>query len=319
MPLDDFAAREGGKKFLEDFFPGLMANSYSGGKLWSIPFQRSTPVFYWNKDHFREAGLDPERPPKNWDELREYARKLTIRDGDKVNRWGLIIPGTWYDWTFEGFVRQNGGELMDPEGKRIQFSSPQALQALELWVELTQKDKVIPPVSTWGSTPPDFVAGRTSMLYHSTGSLRFFTDSVKFPFGVGFLPGRKSYGTPVGGANFHILRGTPAENQKAAWTFITWMTNTDNAAKWSIASGYIAVRKSAYNTAAMKEYAQKVPGILVARDHLEYAHARMGGPNFTKARINLVTRIEETLAGRLTAKQALDLVQKETLEIMRGK
>ncbi|MBI2563574.1 MAG: ABC transporter substrate-binding protein, partial [candidate division NC10 bacterium] len=176
VPLDEFIKQEGGKKFLDDFFPAFLANSLRGGKIWSWPFQRSLPLFYWNKEQFKEVGLDPNQPPQTWDELRDYARRLTVREGDAIKRYGVTISGGWNDWLFEAFVRQVGGQLMDPEGRQITFNSPQALEALDFWVTLSQKDKVMPPTTTWASTPPDFVTGRTSMLFHSSGILRFVKD-----------------------------------------------------------------------------------------------------------------------------------------------
>ena len=78
MPLDDLIASDDeGKSYIDDFLPSFMEDSYVDGKIYSIPFQRSTEILYYNKDKFKEAGLDPESPPKNWDELLEDAKKLT--------------------------------------------------------------------------------------------------------------------------------------------------------------------------------------------------------------------------------------------------
>lgn len=187
-PMNDMASDE----YLADFFPAFMENSYSeDGRLWGVPLQRSTPVFYWNKEHFGEVGLDPDTPPANWQELREFAEKLVIRDrqsGEKT-RYGVTISGGWNDWLFQAFAHQNGIGLIDYLESTVHLNSPEAVEALEFWVELTQEAKVAPPHSTWASTPPDFVVGRTSMLYHSTGILTFLKNSAPFDFGVGFMPG----------------------------------------------------------------------------------------------------------------------------------
>ncbi|WP_084584815.1 extracellular solute-binding protein [Thermus tengchongensis] len=85
---------------VRDFFPAFMMNSTLDGRVYSLPFQRSTPILYYNKEAFREAGLDPERPPQTWDELVEYAKRLTKRDAQgRVIRYGVAIPtedrSTW--------------------------------------------------------------------------------------------------------------------------------------------------------------------------------------------------------------------------------
>lgn len=306
-PLDEFVTEE----FLSDFFPAFLENSYSDGHIWGIPFQRSTPVFYWNKEHFREAGLDPNKPPTTWDELREYAEKLTVRDPatGEVIRWGVTISGGWNDWLFQCFVRQNGSKLIDYHERSAVFNSPEAVEALEFWVDLTQNLKVAPPHSTWASTPPDFVAGRTSMLYHSTGVLTFIRDSAQFEFGVGFLPAKVSYGAEVGGGNLFIGKGIPEANKQAAWKFIEFLTTPEMAARWSRDSGYVATRKSAYEVPEMVAYTTENPEYLVARDQLQYAAGKMMSPAFQRVREILKTALDEATAGRTGPKAALDGAQ----------
>ncbi len=87
-----------------------MENSQTGGKTWGIPFQRSTIVLYWNKELFKEAGLDPNQPPANWKEMLEYAQKLTKRDASgKVTQWGVQIPSSGFPyWLFQALAIQNG-------------------------------------------------------------------------------------------------------------------------------------------------------------------------------------------------------------------
>ncbi|RMF84205.1 MAG: extracellular solute-binding protein, partial [Nitrospinota bacterium] len=98
IPLDDYIKAEGGEAFLEQFFPAFFGNAKVEGHIYSFPFQRSTPILYWNKDAFREeaaalkkAGLDPNRAPKTWDELVAYAKILTKREDGEVKRYGVII------------------------------------------------------------------------------------------------------------------------------------------------------------------------------------------------------------------------------------
>src|SRR3546814_9554899 len=95
-----------------------MENSQTGGKTWGIPFQRSTIVMYWNKEAFQEAGLDPETPPQNWNELVEYGQKLTKRDASgNVARWGVQIPSSGFPyWLFQALTTQNDVRLMNAEG-----------------------------------------------------------------------------------------------------------------------------------------------------------------------------------------------------------
>src|SRR5574341_639342 len=317
IPLDDYVKKAEGGKFWGDFFPAFRENSVVKGKIWWIPFQRSTPVFYWNKELFKKAGLDAERPPQTWADLKETAKKLTIREGNEVKQWGVTVSGGWSDWLFEAFVRQNGGWLINPEGTKANFASKEAEEALDFWVDLMHREKVGPPHSTWASTPPDFVAQRTAMLYHSTGILTFLKNSAKFDFGVGFMPARKSFGAEVGGGNLAISRKIPKERQDAAWKFIEWMTGSENAAQWSIASGYVATRKSAYELAVMKEFVGKDPRYLVAREQLKYASGKMMAPNFQKIREILKRQLDDAVDGKLPPAAALALVQQQVEAVIK--
>ena len=114
---------------LDSFYPALMANSRAGGKTWGIPFQRSTILLYWNKALFKEAGLDPNRPPADWTEMADYAKKLTRRDSaGNVVQWGLQIPSSGFPyWLFQGLTTANGLELMNAAGTETRFDQPAAV------------------------------------------------------------------------------------------------------------------------------------------------------------------------------------------------
>src|ERR1041385_2770640 len=99
VPFDDFVTGEAERAWIKSFFPAFMENSQTGGKTWGIPFQRSTIVLYYNKDAFKDAGLDPNHPPATWTEMREYAQKLTKRDASgNVMQWGVQIPSSGFPY-----------------------------------------------------------------------------------------------------------------------------------------------------------------------------------------------------------------------------
>src|SRR3546814_21052274 len=105
-------------EWLDSFYPALMANSRIEGKTWGIPFQRSTIVAYYNKDKFREAGLDPNSPPKTWGELISMGKAMT-----KNGTYGLMFPSTGYpSWTFQALARSEerrvGKECVSPSRYR---------------------------------------------------------------------------------------------------------------------------------------------------------------------------------------------------------
>ncbi|MBU0972523.1 MAG: extracellular solute-binding protein, partial [Proteobacteria bacterium] len=146
LAFDDLVTTPDDKQWLDSFYPALMANSRTGNKTWSIPFQRSTIVMYYNKDAFRKAGLDPDKPPSTWEELAEMGKKLLIKDSDgKVTQWGLEIPSTGYPyWMFGALSKQNSEVLMNDAGTETYFDSPGVIQALDFWKSLGTEHKIMP-------------------------------------------------------------------------------------------------------------------------------------------------------------------------------
>ena len=109
-----------------------MANGQIDGKTWSIPFQRSTIVLYWNKDAFKEAGLDPDKAPASWDEMIAIGKKLVKKDaGGNVVRWGVEIPTTGYAyWMLQALAIENGQKLMNDAGNEVYLTAPKTVAAL---------------------------------------------------------------------------------------------------------------------------------------------------------------------------------------------
>jgi sn-glycerol 3-phosphate transport system substrate-binding protein len=315
IQLDDYI-KTADASYITDFYDAFMANSKDGGKVYGIPFQRSTPVLYYNKDLFKEVGLNPDQAPKTWAEMVDMAKKLTKSDG---SRWGVEIPSDGFPyWVFEGMAIGNGKNFVDDTGTKTFFNDPAVVQALDAWVGLGTKDKVEPAsIVIWNTTPDDFLGGKAGMIWHTTGSLTNILKNAKFPVGVGFLPGLKQPGAPTGGGNFYLFKKTPAEKQAAAWKFIQFMSSPEYAAKWTIDSGYVAPRKSAWDTPALKDYTAKNPQALVARDQLQYAARELSthsGPQIQKV---FGDELQAALTGKKQPQAAMDDAQKNADNILK--
>jgi len=254
----------------------------------------------------------------SWDELVEYSKILTIREGNQTKQYGLIIPGGWNDWIFEAFSRQNGSQLIKEDGLTVTFNTPQNLEALKLWVKLTQELKVCPVLRPWNITPDDFIGGVTAMMYYSTGGMAKIRKTAQFNWGAAFQPAGKQYGTPVGGGDFHIFKGIPKENQDAAWKFAKFMTTPKMAAHWSIESGYVAVNKNSYDLQEMKEFLKQFPQMTVARDQLEYAYPKMMAVNYQLIRNAMTTNLDAAIEGKKTPEEALVDAQKLMEQAIKG-
>ena len=317
-PLNQFVDRDkDGKDYLNDFFPALFMNARDGDTLWAVPFQRSTPVLYYNKDAFTKAGLDPSKPPKSWNELAEDAKRLTVRDpSGNTTQWGVEIP-TYY-WILQGFVIENGGQLMNDDGSKALFNSPATIAALKFWVDLQKQDKVMPSAAMpWKTVATDFTSGRTAMIFHSTGSLVGFRTGAKFPVGVAFMPAKQDFGVPTGGGNLYVFKGLADDRKQAAWTFVRWMTAPEQAARWSIGSGYIAVRQSAWDLPVMKEYTAKYPEALVGRDQLKYAKKEFATHELTRLWKIMDDSFAAVMTGSKTPEAGMQEAQKQADEVLK--
>lgn len=320
VPFDELIRTPADRAWMSSFYPGFMKNSQTGGKTWGIPFQRSTIVMYWNKELFKQAGLDPNRPPQNWAELVDYGKKLTQRDAaGKVSTWGVQVPSSGFPyWLFQGFTTQNGVELMNAAGTQTYFDKPEVVEALQYWVDLSRKHQIHPPgVVEWGTTPKDFFERKAAIIWTTTGNLTNIRTNAKFEFGVAMLPAGKQRGTPTGGGNFYVFKKASAAEREAAMKFIQWVTSPKHAAEWAIATGYVAVSPAAWDTPEMKKYLADFPAPTVARDQLQYAVAELSTHENQRVTKALNDGLQAALTGAKTPQQALQDAQREAERILR--
>jgi len=318
IPFDEKSEPE--KSWIGSFFPAFMENSRTGGNTWGIPFQRSTIVLYWDKQAFGEAGLDPEKPPAGWQEETAFAQKLTRRDasGNAV-QWGMQIPSSGFPyWLFQALTTQNDVVLMNQAGDRTFFDKPAVIEALQRWLDLGRKLKVMAPgVIEWGTTPKDFFERKTAMMWTTTGNLTNVRNNAKFPFGVAMLPAGKRRGTPTGGGNFYIFKKVSRAQQEAALKFARWMTSPERAAQWGIDTGYVAVRPDAWSTTAMKKYVEGFPAAAVARDQLQYAVAELSTHENQRVTKALNDGLQAALTGSKSPEQAMKDAQSEAERLLK--
>jgi sn-glycerol 3-phosphate transport system substrate-binding protein len=268
-PLDDLVAST--KVDKTDYVDSLINEGVKGGKLWWIPFARSTPLFYYNKDMFKAAGL-PERGPKTWDEFMEWAPKLVKKEGDTIKTAAINFVGgaSYVAWIFQGMIWQFGGkysnEITDPEFK-ITLAEPPGVEAGQFVADLIYKHKV---AINSKDAQVDFQNGLSATTMLSTGSLAGVTTGVagKFQFGTAFLPEKKAFGCCTGGAGLGITQAAPAPKQQAAFDFVKFASSPEQQVIWSQETGYMPVRKSSVNSADMKTFFDKNPNAKVAVDQL---------------------------------------------------
>lgn len=319
IPFDGLAKTDADKAWMTSFYPAFMDNSMTGGKTYGIPFQRSTPVLYWNKEAFAAAGLDPNIPPATWEEQVAFGKKLTKRDGNgNVTQWGVRIPSSGFPYRlFQGLTTQNDVILANDAGNKTNFDDPAVVEALQYLVDLSTKHEVMQPgIIEWGATPKAFFEGQTAMMWTTTGNLTNVRTNAPFDFGVAMLPAHKRRGAPTGGGNFYIFKDSTDEQKAASFDFIRWITAPEQAAKWTIATGYVAPRPDAWETPAMKAYVADFPPALVARDQLEFAVAELSTYQNQRITSILNDALEAAITGAKAPAEALKEAQAQADRVL---
>lgn len=247
------------KTFFDDY---LYGDSH-----WAIPYARSTPLFYYNKTHFQEAGL-PDRAPKTWDEVAEFAEKIKAKglDTQAVCHWAK--PDNYLPWYYQNQAWGWGGAYSD-KWDLSPLTGDGMIKSLE-WTAKTMKSNGGWANVTSNSQSDDLSAGTISMCLESTGAMKNLTANAHDPIGAGFLPGgpvNTDNVCPTGGTGLGIASKVTPEEQIAGIKFLQWLTNPENCIKFSAGTGYLPVQKSA-DTASLLKINPMVQVSLDQLDHL---------------------------------------------------
>lgn len=238
IPLSDMLGDK-----VDEFFNGTVDAATYEEEVYGIPFTAGSMVLFYNKDMFREAGLDPEAPPATWDEFRDASLALKENGMDAfglMGGWGGSFE--WLPWFW-----QNGGEIVDENGK-VAFNSEEGMEATKFFLNLLTVDKVIPEAAlTWKSWDEltvgfanESFAMCQGMSVLSTGLER---QGVDFEMGVSLLPGQKEEANTLGGSHLVINKNT--KDQELAYAFLDFLTDKEQALDLCDQNGHIAARVDA--------------------------------------------------------------------------
>lgn len=259
--------------WLDDLFPVMRQECSRQGMLVSLPFNKSVPVYYYNKDLFRKAGLDPDKFPATWDDFVAAAKELTVdRNGDGVpEQWGTAFT-VGAAWMFQCLILQNGGDIFSPDGRRVVFDSPEGVEALQYLVDLLYKHRVA-FLTTGYEHQNDFLSGRVAMIQSSSASLSYMAQQkIPFELGIAPLPGRKRRAVVISGTNVIMFRQPDQSLMKRGWEFVRWMMEPASSARWSAETSYLPVRRSALDEKALRDKFARYPGLEAAYRQLDYAY-----------------------------------------------
>lgn len=262
-PLEDLFDKAGVKP--EDYVQPLYEDYAFGGKHYALPYSRSTPLFYYNKDLWTKAGL-PDNGPESWDQLREWSEPLKAAGAPLSFVTG---DGVGYlDWIAQGLLWSKGGAYSDEYTAK--FTDPNTLAA----ATFLQEFKATGTYDVSSDPAPVFSSGQAAAMIESTGSLKGILDGAagKFEVGTAFLPGPQGQACPTGGAGLAIPAGISDERKINALKAIGFLTSAESTATFAEGTGYMPVQTAALQSETMKAYLAKTPQAQTALDQLPHTH-----------------------------------------------
>ncbi len=263
LPLDDLLNAQGVD--VNDYQDSLINEGVRQGVHYWIPFARSTPLFYYNKEKWAAAGL-PDRGPETWDEFMEWAPNLLEMEGEEMKTAAFTHPdgASYIAWLFQPVTWQWGGKYSDPDFT-MHMTDELTVAAGQFYKDTVHTYKWARPSK---DVQADFIGGLTAAAMMSTGSMGGIKANATFEFGTAFLPKKEHFGCCTGGAGLAILSRTPAEKQAPAMQYIAYASSPESTAFWSQNTGYMPVRKSALDLPEMQTYFETYPQFKTAVDQL---------------------------------------------------
>lgn len=289
LPLGDSAGSA------KDYFPASLDAVTKGGKLYGVPVDLSALALFYRTDTFKAAGI--AKPPATWAEFQADAKKLTTGTNH-----GVGLFGGWGAFEFYPWLWQSGAEVMNKDQTKATFNSADAVNALQLWVDL-QKESM--PAGMATATEDDlkgpFVSGSLAMMTSGPWMIPSLkTAGIDGKWAVAPLPTDRHSATVLGGLDLVVLKNT--KNADAAKTFVKWLMQDSVQKAWASTLGYIPVKTSLYSDPTFKND----PYVSAFADVLKQARSRPTIAQAGDVDTALGNAVQAALSGTKSAKDALD-------------
>jgi ABC-type glycerol-3-phosphate transport system substrate-binding protein len=301
-PLNGFISEEDKNDIMSQFWKGVTRNR----NIYAIPFNQSVQVLYYNKTAFKDAGLDPEKPPKTWDDVIEYGKKLTrdFNGDNKIDQWGVLISLEGV-FGFTPLIRQLGGEFLNEDRTQALFNSDAGVKVMKLLQDMVYTYRIMPSNWTLFEGANAFLSGKIAMGPITCAGIKYAEENLPWDLGIAPLPYIKNKSVLLGGAGI-VVFAKQSYKRKAALSFIQWLTNRENCIRWHEETGYLPLRRSAIESLELRSFHRDNPNYKVPVDQLPYSRP----PDFTPLlpQIDQIVRfaIEDILINRRDPQQVLD-------------
>lgn len=303
-----------------------LINYYTiNGTLYSMPFNSSASILLYNKDTFKEVGLDPEKAPKSYKELAEAAKKLT--KGTERYGFAMIMDA----WFIEQLLANENTLYVNEENGRA-GKSPTAvayngekIKTIFNWLNDMYRDNTATSYGKeYQNTRAAFLSGKVSMYIDSSAGIQQLTELANFEIGSAYVPSENGEftGVPIGGASLWITNSVSDEKQAAAWDFVKYAVSKESQALWASSTGYYSVNKEAYDLDLLKKDLEKTPQKLVAVNEIKDTQKTAATSGaivgvFPELRKVMTDSMEKVYVGREKIDKIIDKMVKESDRIVK--
>jgi sn-glycerol 3-phosphate transport system substrate-binding protein len=313
--------KQAGVPFDPNAYVPAVAGYYTApsGEMLSFPFNSSTTVFHYNKDAFKAAGIDTEKPPTTWPEVALAAAKL------KASGHKCPFTSSWMSWTqLESFSAWHNTEFatkgngMRGIDARLNFNSPLHVRHIENLANMAKSGLMIYK-GRGNAADATFVSGECAMITGSSALYGNIKRNSKFASGIGALPyypdvNGAPQNTVIGGASLWVMSGKQADQYKGVAQFFAHLSKAEEAAKSHQRTGYLPLTKASFEMTDKSGFYKQNPGTDVSVNQMirkttdKSRGIRLG--NFVQIRTINDEELEQVWAGKKTAKEALDAAVK---------
>ena len=307
-PLENYISDEKESQFL----PGLMDNSYVDGKLYGVPYLRSTPIFYYNKTLFDQAGITGA--PTNWEELASTSKQL---ESIGVKGFGFLND----IWHFEAYTQGNGGNIVNADETEAIFNQAPAVEAVEFLKEGIEKYnfKYYSGNNASDTRTTEIMNQKIGMWVDSTGSLNNTLDIAGqngYEIGTAFIPCGKEYSVPTGGCNIVMTSKLTDEEKEAAALFINFMTEEEQVVYSHKKTGYLPTTISSTTHPEIEALYESTPQFKVAVDQLQYGHGRPMNKAYGEAYNVYINALDQIFTTDVKVQDTLDKAAMEATKLL---
>ncbi len=310
QPLDDRIAKWGQA---DDYFPASWSTCIYQGKVYGLPYLSAPRVLLYRKDLLKRAGFD--HPPDTWEQLAAAARRMTVKRGPVYEMAGMNLPVSWQ--FFVELLWENGGSIVSEDGTRSMLDSPEAIEALQFYVDLYRKYEVCPtsgmPVA--GGQIPVFASQRAAMEINNQFGIynvKKYAPEILSKVGIAPTPRRKERVISV--YTDWLAMSPQSRNKDLAWELMTFLMEPENLAAYNSTLFFIPPRRSAVEAAEFMKQNPQLREFVSLMDR--YGRSLPAIPEWFEIRTGLQSAISAAIYQTKTPEQALRNYSRELDELL---